>query len=410
MSSSAIKSSQSTAREALAAGEGLVRLAPCWVPRSFLMPGGRLKLDTRDLYAYGAHRGGIDERWFSSTTKADNGPGTGEDEGLSYIDYKGQRILLKEAIEVAGDDFLGADVMSKYGGFNLLCKFFDNLGPIPHHMHQSDEFAKKVGRNGKPEAYYFPPQLNFKGNNFPYTFMGLEPGTTKDQIRQCLERWNEGDNGILDLSKAYRLKPGTGWQIDAGILHAPGSLVTYEPQVNSDVFGMFQSMVEGRAVPWDLLVKDVPPENHHDLDFIISMLDWDKNVDPEFGKNNMRFPVPARDAGEMADAGYQENWVVYSRAVYSAKELTVMPGRSAVIKDAAAYGLIVVEGVGSIGKMDVETPTLIRFGQMTKDELFVSAAAAKEGVKVTNTSDVQPLVLLKHFGPGNPDSAHLVRQ
>src|SRR5881296_706172 len=99
MSSSAIKSSQSTVREALSAGEGLVRLAPCWVPRSFLMPGGRLKLDSRDLYAYGAHRGGIDERWFSSTTNAANGPGTPADEGLSYIDLGGgHRALLREAI------------------------------------------------------------------------------------------------------------------------------------------------------------------------------------------------------------------------------------------------------------------------------------------------------------------------
>src|SRR6185436_16630127 len=99
--------------EALAQGEGIVRLAPCWVPRSFLMPGGRLKLDPRDLYALGAHRGGIDERWFSSTTKAANGPLTAEDEGLSYIEFQGRKALLKEAVEVAGDSFLGADVMQK---------------------------------------------------------------------------------------------------------------------------------------------------------------------------------------------------------------------------------------------------------------------------------------------------------
>src|SRR5436853_7893000 len=55
--------------QALSEGDGAVRLAPCWVPRSFLMPGGRLKLDPRDLYALGAHRGGIDERWFSSTRR-----------------------------------------------------------------------------------------------------------------------------------------------------------------------------------------------------------------------------------------------------------------------------------------------------------------------------------------------------
>ncbi|HYM09106.1 MAG TPA: hypothetical protein VEU62_00160, partial [Bryobacterales bacterium] len=178
-------------RHALAAGDGIVRLAPCWVPRSFLMPGGRLKLAQQDLYALGAHRGGIDERWFSSTTNADNGPGTAPDEGLSYIIVENggepKKVLLKEAIETLGDVFLGGDVMARCGGWNVLCKFFDNLGPIPHHMHQMDEHARRVGRKGKPEAYYFPPQYNFKDNNFPYTFMGLEPGTTKDDVRRCLE-------------------------------------------------------------------------------------------------------------------------------------------------------------------------------------------------------------------------------
>lgn len=391
-------------QDALTAGDGVVRLAPCWVPRSFLMPGGRLKLDSRDLYALGAHRGGIDERWFSSTTKAQNGPLTADDEGLSYIEFQGNKVLLKEAIETSGDAYLGADVMKKYGGWNFFCKFFDNLGPIPHHLHQNDEFAARVKQKGKPEAYYFPPQYNFKANNFPYTFMGLNPGVTKNQVRGCLERWNEGDNGILDLSRAYRLKPGTGWQVDTGILHAPGSLVTYEPQVNSDVFAMYQSLVEGRMVPWDLLVKDVPEEHHHDLDYLIEMMDWDANVDPDFVAKRLFYPTPVRPIDEMKEAGYSESWIVYSTPDYSAKELTVLPGRSVTIRDAAAYGMILVQGYGTLGKHEIETPSLIRFGQMTKDELFVSANAAKTGVVLTNKSDHENLVMLKHFGPGNPDA------
>jgi len=394
-------------KDALSAGDGIVRLAPCWVPRAFLMPGGRLKLDPRDLYALGAHRGGIDERWFASTTKAANGPDTPEDEGLSYIAIDGRRILLKEAIETIGDEFVSADVMREQGGWNVLCKFFDNLGPIPHHMHQSEQDARRVGQHGKPEAYYFPPQYNFTENKFAYTFMGLEPGTTKDDVRRCLERWNEGDNGILYHSKAYRLKPGTGWQIDAGILHAPGSMVTYEPQVNSDVFAMFQSMVEGRPVPWGLLVKDVPAEYHHDLDYIIGMLDWEANVDPEFMKHRLVQPKPVKPECEMIGMGYCEKWVSYSTNYYSAKELMVKAGQSVTICDRAAYGLIVVQGWGLVGKMEVETPSLIRFGQMTKDELFVTAATAARGVKVTNRSDKEDLVMLKHFGPGNPDAKGL---
>ncbi len=397
-------------QQAVNAGKGVLRLEPTWVPRSFMIPGRRLKLHPDDLYAFGGHRGGINERWFSSTTKASNGPATTSDEGLSYVHpVAGKRFLLKDAVEAAGDLLLGADVMEREGGFNLLCKFFDNMGPIPHHMHQSDEFANKVGFKGKPEAYYFPPQYNQLFNNFPHTYMGLEPGTTKDDIRKCLENWNRGDNGIIFHARAYRLEPGSGWQIDPGILHAPGSLVTYEPQVNSDVFAMFQSEVEGRIVPWDLLVKDVLPEYHHDLDYLISMLDWEANINPEFGKSNKRHPVPVRDVEEMKETGYHEVWVTYGSKYYSAKELTVLPGRSVTVKDGAAYGLILTQGYGSFGGTAVATPSMIRFGELTEDELFVTAAAAKEGIHIVNPSTTDPLVILKHFGPANPDAESLRR-
>jgi hypothetical protein len=401
---------RSQVQDSIDAGEGILRLEPCWVPRSFMIPGRRLKLHPDDLYAFGANRGGINERWFSSTTKASNGPETTPDEGLSYVHpAAGERFLLKDAVETAGDLLLGSDVMARDGGWNILCKFFDNMGPIPHHMHQTDEFAKLVGQKGKPEAYYFPPQYNQVENNFPHTYMGLEPGTTKDDIKRCLQNWNKGDNGILGFSRAYRLEPGTGWQINPGILHAPGSLVTYEPQVNSDVFAMFQSEVEGRVVGWELLTKDVQPQFTKDLDHLISMLDWDANVNPEFAKSNKTFPHPVKPAAETEAEGYRESWVTYGTPFYSAKELTVLPGHKVTIKDSAAYGSIVTQGHGRLGKLTVSTPSMIRFGQMTEDEIFVTAAVAASGVVVENLSSSDPLVLLKHFGPGNPEAAGLIK-
>lgn len=402
---------RSEVEHALGAGGGVLRLEPSWVPRSFMVPGRRLKLHPHDVYALGAHRGGINERWFSSTTNADNGPGTPHDEGLSYVrPADGRRFLLKEAVEGAGDLLLGKEVFEREKDWNLLCKFFDNLGAIPHHMHQSQEQAQLLGRRGKPEAYYFPPQYNQTFNNFPYTFMGLEPGTTREEVRRCLENWNRGDNGITFLSRAYRLEPGTGWQIDPRILHAPGSLVTYEPQVNSDVFAMYESEVDGRIVPWDLLVKDVVGEHHHDLDYLVDMLDWDANTNPNFGADNRLFPKPVNPAAPPDDEGYREVWVCYGTAWYSAKELTVLPGRTVTVKDAAAYGAILTQGYGRFGTLPVSTPTMIRFGQMTEDELFVSAEAAREGISIQNSSDSDPLVLLKHFGPGNPDAEGLRRR
>jgi hypothetical protein len=399
---------RSQVQHAIDAGRGLLRLEPSWVPRSFMIPGRRLKLHPDDLYACGGHRGGINERWFSSTTNADNGPGTPADEGLSYVRLAdGSRFLLKDFVAEAGDLLLGADVMQREKGWNLLCKFFDNWGPIPHHLHQSDAQAKLVGRRGKPEAYYFPPQYNETFNAFPYTFMGLEPGTTKADVRRCLENWNRGDNGILYLSRAFKLEPGSGWQIDPCILHAPGSLVTYEPQVNSDVFAMFQSEVDGRIVPWELLTKDVPPEHYQDLDYLVELLDWDANVNPNFAADNRVFPKPVKAFEQTEPEGYREVWVSYGTGWYSAKELTVLPKRSVTISDAAAYGIILTQGYGRFGALQVSTPSMIRFGQMTEDELFVTADAARNGVRIENLSETDPLVILKHFGPGNPDAEAL---
>ena len=42
-------------------------------------------------------------------------------------------------------------------------------------------------------------------------------------------------------------------------------------------------------------------------------------------------------------------------------------------KTAAAYGVIVTQGYGTLGKQAVSTPSMIRFGEMTEDEVFVTA-------------------------------------
>jgi hypothetical protein len=386
-------------RHALEEGEGILRLAPTWVPRIYLQPGRRLKLDPRDLYAYGAHRGGIDERWFASTTPAMNENRT-PDEGLSYVVSGKDRFTLKEAVEAEGQRMIGAAMWERYHRWPVYSKFFDNSGPIMHHLHQSEEQARLVGREGKPEGYYFPPQLNMSSGNFPHTYFGLEPGSTHEDIRNCVANWDAGDNGILDFSKAYRLKPGTGWLVPPRILHAPGSLLTYEPQWGSDVLAMFQSMVEGRPVPRSLLTQDVPEDKHHDLDFLVDLIDWPANQDCEFRKHHYLEPIPVADS---ASEGYVDRWVVYGQIDahqrFSARELTVMPGARCIIRDSGASGVIVTQGHGRIGKLEIDCPSIIRFGQMTQDEVFISHEAAIQGVSFENRSQTDPLVILRYFGP-----------
>ena len=60
---------------------------------------------------------------------------------------------------------------------------------------------------------------------------------------------------------------------------------------------MFQSEVEGRIVDWSLLIKDVNREFSHDLDYLISMLDWDANVNPHSQSQTRRSRAPVKAHG-----------------------------------------------------------------------------------------------------------------
>ena len=398
---------EKSGRRALEMGEGILRLAPTWVPRSFCVPGRRIKLHPDDYYALGGERGGIDERWFASTTPADNGPLTSPNEGLSFIvvedNGKIEKILLKDVISELKDAVISKRLWGQYQCWPMYSKFFDNKGALPHHIHHRDEHAKLTGQMGKPEAYYFPPQVNNYGGDFPYTFFGLNPGTTKEQVRQCLANFSKGDNKITNLSQAYRLEVGTGWDVPPGVLHAPGSLCTYEPQKASDVFAMYQSLTGDQIVPEELLWKDTPKDRMNDVNYLLEVIDWDLNVDPNFASNRFMHPVPVKPISEMEAASYIENWICYKSKTFSAKELTILPGFTVTIKDSAAYGMIMMQGHGKMGVWDIETPTVVRFEQLTHDEYFVTEEAAKQGVAITNPSKTDPIVMLKHLGPENPD-------
>jgi hypothetical protein len=169
---------------------------------------------------------------------------------------------------------------------------------------------------------------------------------------------------------------------------------------------MYQNLVEGREVPWSLLVKDMPKKYHHDLDFIVDQLDWDKNVDPNFKDNHYLEPVPVADTRA---EGFVDRWIVYGKVdgeqLFTAKELTVEPGQKVTIRDNGAYGLICVQGSGKINGLPLNSPKLIRFHELTEDEYFATEDGAKAGVTFENTSETEPLVTLRYFGPEvNPEA------
>jgi hypothetical protein len=159
-------------------------------------------------------------------------------------------------------------------------------------------------------------------------------------------------------------------------------------------------MVDNQPINRHSLVQDIPADRADDLDFIVDLVDWNRNLDTNFKAKHYIEPILASGS---EDEGFFDRWVVYGtisdEQKFSAKELTVLPQRSCTLEDASASGAILVQGHGRVGKLSVDCPSIIRFGQMTSDEIFISAAAAIRGVRVENHSETDPLVLLRYFGP-----------
>ncbi|MCD7795761.1 MAG: hypothetical protein LUH46_13020 [Alistipes sp.] len=384
-------------------GGGIFCLMPVFVPRRFSRAGFRLRLHPDDYYALGTKRGSIKERWFSSVIPAMNGPLAPADEGMSYVlPFDGNtagKFTLCEAVDVLGRDLVGDELMTRYGGWPMYSKFFDYEVPLFHHLHLGFDAAAAVGRLGKPEAYYFPPEMNNYAGTFPATYFGFDPDVSKEEVMERLMMYEKGDNRITELSRAYRIQLGTGWYTPPGVIHAPGSYLTYEPQWNSDVNSVYENIASGEVYDYDFLVENCPEDKKRNLEYVMSLLDWEKNVDPHYRKHYFRPPVACPNS----DGRYAEKWVAYANDYIAAKELTVQPGQKVVVSDGAAYGCIIIQGHGKFGAYDAEASVMLRFGQPSNDEFFVSEAAAKQGVVIENRSRFQPMVILKHFGPNHPD-------
>jgi hypothetical protein len=374
--------------DALAAGNGILRLKPAWVARDFLPPGRRLGLKEHE-YEVG-ERGWISERWIGSTTKADNQIGP-PDEGLSSLALDGERLTLKEAVEAAADLIMGAEYARAHAGLGRLAKIYDFAERIPYHIHQQQQDAALVGRNSKEEAYYFPEDVDV--GLHPETFFGVHPSIVEkkqyDQLLPHLVEWK--DDLILRYARAYLLVPGEGFHLPAGGLHAPGTALTIELQEDSDVFAFLQAQVAGRIISKELLFKDVRPEDRSRLGerAVLAQIDWQVSGDPYFYENRHTMPQLIEETRQPAG---EEYWIYYNTCKFSGKKLVVKPGQKYRSLDKGVYNILVWRGSGRYDGLEIEA------GDFEKDELLVSHAKATLPLWVENTGR-EDLVIIKFFGP-----------
>ena len=394
---------------------GIFRLAPTWVGRpGIVQPGRRIKL----LDDYMSQEVAVNERWLASTTYADNGAFNAvcpPDHGLSYLIIGDARVQLREAFACAGDLLLNGR------SWDVLPKFFDNWHRIPHHMHPCDRHVRP-GLIGKPESYYFPLELNMARNAYPATPMGVDSTYSDAQIVNYLRRYFAGDNHLTDLANTINLIPGTGWFMPACTLHAPGSLVTYELQVASDVTCIPESRVNDITMPSDLIDRDLPVTVSRDgfdavCEYMLSMIRCpDAGNSENFRQQYFRPPVCLRE-----EKAGRQSFVIYrcgrageaaSPDLYSAKKTSVHSGRVLDLAESAAFGAVVLAGHGSVwvtGKEPVPVEAVSLYAtrdEIAGDEFFVAAPAA--GKLRVSCASLEGLSLYQHFASGsNPEATRV---
>ena len=184
-------------QKAFERGEWIFRMVPNFVPRVIARPGRRLRLHPDDYFSFGIGRGPIGERRFTATIPAAQGDSPPEENGFSFTalsDKSGDKALFKDVVENLGADLIGEELWQEYGAWPIYAKFFDFQDILFHHLHLSFESAACVGLLGKPEAYYFPPEMNNHVGNMPLTYIGYNPDVTREEVRERLLMFEAGDN------------------------------------------------------------------------------------------------------------------------------------------------------------------------------------------------------------------------
>lgn len=392
---------------------GVLPLLHRYAGRTFCTPGKRLRLDARSYYPDYMGGTGLDEIWMCCTvpivtgvidTRTKKAPFR---EGEAHVlTADGQVISLQDLISANPKTVIGDKVtaLSKqlFGNITwpIVSKKFDNLNPIPHHLHWSKWEVYDINSYDNPGV---------SPSHYHTTAMGLYPFVTKDQFLACMKRFGQGEyNGVRHLSPHVMMKLDDGFVMPNGVLHSPTNLCTHELHVTMDEHFLAEDLtLDGRIGAKDAFYAcrevDYPKARHEDWDYLVEKFDFAANQDPDFVLKNSR---PAVTAEEFKGSGVDAKWIVYGNFLGDQKcsilRLIVSPGAKTTFRPECPTMFHTNGGSGRVGKLDISYHQNMILGQIYPEIGFITQAAlANGGVEIENTG-TEPLVLTFDF----PQNAH----
>lgn len=221
-----------------------------------------------------------------------------EGEGLTLINIGKKKMLLVDALKLAGETLMGKyenqwplTKLLDIGGANAKTSFGgEEVPPIPPHVHAGYICDGCCGGQGKLEAYFFPP-LDVPPYNMDIgdvkTRLGLKPATTKQQCLKCLKQFGI-DDSMYTLLNEFTIKPRTTWHIPTHVIHSPGPWPTFEIQLPQDDSNLLAWRLGDRLDPETNLEETVQQEQLKGIESHEALLEqtlkWDLNIDTEFEK------------------------------------------------------------------------------------------------------------------------------
>ena len=298
--------------------DGVLQLLHRYAGRTFCTPGKRLRLAEKSYYPDYMNGTGLDEVWMCCTvpivtgvidTRTNKAPFR---EGESHVlTPNGQVISLQDLIvahpEVVMGEKITAFSKSLFGEptWPIVSKKFDNLNPIPDHLHWTKWEVYDINSYDNPGV---------SASHYHTTAMGLYSFVTKEQFLDCMKSFGKSEyNRIRHLAPHVMMELDNGFVMPNGVLHSPTNLCTHELHVTMDEHFLAEDLtLDGRIGAADAFYacreEDYPKDHHEDWDYLVEKFDFQANQDSDFVLKNSR---PAISAEEFKGQGVDAKWIVY---------------------------------------------------------------------------------------------------